>query len=1579
MELVGPGLDGLAVFVEAVAFVVQTGAVRIPAAEIVGPVGEVEIAFRDLHGDIDGIGRPALHHITAVQQLVPCVPLHVGDLAPAGQGPDERFAQAMPLLRPFDTGDLHPVKGPEHVDLHGAGMAVLAGDGDGGAAQGAGDAQVAVAVQPGDVAVGAGGVLLVVDAPGGVGHVGLEGLDGAGHALCLAGWEGVRGPAAHVTGGLHLEIERQRAVFIGIGLAGAAVAGLPLDLYLQLFGRQGGEIVVRRIEVVGIQRHRQLGHSGGAQARVALAPVAHGVIDLRDLLVLTQVLHAPHTDRRRLLGGGVRFAHVRILGPDGHRGARQRVEDLLVGRGAGQFLHLIDTGLEGLLLVEGGGPLIVQHDGSDLDVVPQHVLRDIALVPVGGEDVVVLQAQILVLPRLVPLLGGVVPGVHVDHFRRPVVLVGHRGRARQAVVAVAGGVGIVGVHGVHVGVGRVVDHIPALGVVQGLARQVVVVPDVVGTGQHADIIAVGVHLPPLVVHVEDLVVAPVVGHAGPAVAQLDIGVVSGSDARSQELQRRELVLLVGAARAHPVVEGDAAEQDGALGLGRGQLLAEEAAAPVAVRHVLLHLQLDAVHLAGPVALPVRALLLDLLRHLQQGQLALQGVLPCAVADLDQRIVGAVDAVFVDVLTGQGIHPVHLVGKVLHGGAHGLVGLDVELDPADVRPVGDPVIVPVVLGPRLLVHTDLLVGVALHGRGVIYRAVGRVRQGIAVGVQRRGIVPHLGILQELAVGIHAGHVVVGVVTGVVEVQHDGPAVGVVRVVKDEVEVVLRLAGGGADVVLVVGPELRALLARAVIRRQLHGVGRVGLGRVWIDRQVVLGAQLAVAAEEAVVIQALGKGAARGLHRRLLLAAVVQQHQGAGAVVIHDLDAAVPDQILAEGLHAQVHAAWGAGELAEVVVIVIGIPVLPDGHIHHVVEAAEGAAADLHVGGVHRDGHEGVPGRLVGGQLILIIEVQHLHATGLAGLELLVLVDPVAVHVLHRLAGVLGRLGDVDHVEDVGAVVRLEQAIVDVHHAALGLTAVPVLLAVQLHHLDGGVAGVGGAAVAHKGAAVGHEAAVAAHPDHGALDGLGHPGLLILAAHADDAVHQVEGAVHHVADGALVDHLVHHVLLGLGQGGLGVVLGLAVGSGLVLPVRGTGAAAGVVGRVGLHLALFHRLLAAGTGVVLALGGGVQHGVALLGVQVLAVAVHHGLAAAVGAVVVFAAAAPVVKGVHVGLLLQQVRIGCRGYADARGVLRHVDAQFHRIADDGAQLLPGEVALELVLLAPGLEGAAVDDQVAVVHMEHVPGGVGRDVIAVGVHHVAGELDSALALAVGALFPPGRGVDDGQRGALGDLEGHAVVVLLVGRLVWIVVSAVGVVPDVQGVAVQVQHLVPGDDHGLPDGVLVVAAVDVAVQHNVIERRVGGHQRLTDTALVVVRQGPAVHMLPEILAVLRLDLRFLDLLALKDLGVLGQVEQRLVGVDDPLALLVVEVDGQVGVVALLVRLAGAVGLRCAGFALLRRLGLRGKCRGDQVGGQHGDDHQRHQQHTQCAFQVFHVVLLCMARGLMERGTVECTGHMHCIL
>ena len=614
-------------------------------------------------------------------------------------------------------------------------------------------------------------------------------------------------------------------------------------------------------------------------------------------------------------------------------------------------------------------------------------------------------------------------------------------------------------------------------------------------------------------------------------------------------------------------------------------------------------------------------------------------------------------------------------------------------------------------------------------------------------------------------------------------HDGIVLVGGVVVKDKVEIVLCLSLGGPDVVpvLIVGPEAAYGLAGPAVGGQLHGFGRVGLGvGVGMDLQIGLGAKLLVAAEQTVAVEPLGVFLAGGNGVCPLLGLLVQQDQCAVVVLVHDLDAAVLDQILAEGLNSQVDPAVGAGEAGEVVLVLR----LADGHVLGLIVVAEDAAPDLDVGGVDELGLEAG-----GAGLGLVVVVEDLHAAGLGltqlhggflvyGLAVHHLCGVTAVGLHHDLGGKLAAKLGADKVEDVGAAEALKGAAIDVGVTALHLAAVKGRHgAGVVDHLHHGVSGVGGGAVALKVASVGHEGGAVAHLDHGAEDVFDAEGVLVLAHHAGDLLAQVEDLAHHAHDAVLGHGGVDDVLPAVGQLGILVVL---AGFLLVGPVL---VAVGLAGLLLVH----------------GFQGGILADRAVLGVLLGSVGavLLAGGAGAVAAIVVIAGIFVII--VHVGgfFRYQQILVLGAGHVDARGVLGHADAQLHCRADGLPQLGPGEIALVEGPLVAGLKVAAVDHQVSFCHVKEIPGGVGVDFVFKGVHPPGGKGDQAGALAVFSLPSPGGGVDDGKGGPIQDSEGDAVVVHGLVPLGGIIVP-VGVIADLDLMSVQVQNLIRSDLHGHP-------------------------------------------------------------------------------------------------------------------------------------------------------------------------------------
>ena len=408
------------------------------------------------------------------------------------------------------------------------------------------------------------------------------------------------------------------------------------------------------------------------------------------------------------------------------RGGRVAVE-----RHAGKDIRGLDlhgVGPEGLLGVEVVLPLRIQDDGLDPEVLAGHLCGDVTGVVVGGIDVVVPGAQIAGTQAQAVLVHGL-SRVHVELSGSPglvqrlAVFV-----ARQAVVGIGDGVGILRVHRVHIGVDVVVLNDPFVGIVElplglGGAGE-----DVVGAGDHLEGVAVLVGLPPLVVDVKDLVVVLVVGHAGLAVEQVDPG-IHASLRLIAPLQGGKVVLglHVRGVLGSEVRQTQAAEDDGGLAGGRGKLASE--LHPVvrfvvaAEDQVLLHAEGHAVELAGLEALPALAFgdalgdlpVLDLLLHVQKRQLALEGVVAGAVAHGDQGGILPVDVGFDDVVPGQGVYPIDLVGEVALGGLQIVALIEQEGRVLDVIDHGRPCIAagPDPFGSSMCI-IDLYIALVLTG-------------------------------------------------------------------------------------------------------------------------------------------------------------------------------------------------------------------------------------------------------------------------------------------------------------------------------------------------------------------------------------------------------------------------------------------------------------------------------------------------------------------------------------------------------------------------------------------------------------------------------------------------------------------------------------------------------------------------------------------------------------------------------------------------------------------------------------------------------------------------------------------------
>ena len=396
---------------------------------------------------------------------------------------------------------------------------------------------------------------------------------------------------------------------------------------------------------------------------------------------------------------------------------------------------------------------------------------------------------------------------------------------------------------------------------------------------------------------------------------------------------------------------------------------------------------------------------------------------------------------------------------------------------------------------------------------------------------------------------------------------------------------------------------------------------------------------------------------------------------------------------------------------------------------------------------------------------------------------------------------------DHVEYVGAGHGVKGAAVDIHIAAGVLTVVQGLGIGVLHiagfHLDDRVADIGGGAVADEIAVVNNQGAAVGDLGHGALDAGGGAAALIAAKQAGNTLHQIEGAVYHIADLILVPLGGGDGLLGLGQLGPsalflgGLVLAAFVLAGLVA----LGSA--VLGAVVLAVLLLGNGLLRLLGLVALFAGG--GGSILLGVLGAVLAGLLGGGALVTLAVVIALGILIVLGQEE--LFLQVQVSGFSGADTGGVLQNVGAQNHCLTNDILQLGPAEITLELILLTAGLEFAAVDHHIAVQNMENVPVGVVQEVPLLVVDHACIVVDPAGILLGSA------GVDHGQGRALRDLEhigmvtGNGCILISIGvsRPINQALFGISSVVNLKFIAVQVQNLVAGNFIGtiiiIPTGI----------------------------------------------------------------------------------------------------------------------------------------------------------------------------------
>ena len=150
------------------------------------------------------------------------------------------------------------------------------------------------------------------------------------------------------------------------------------------------------------------------------------------------------------------------------------------------------------------------------------------------------------------------------------------------------------------------------------------------------------------------------------------------------------------------------------------------------------------------------------------------------------------------------------------------------------------------------------------------------------------------------------------------------------------------------------------------------------------------------------------------------------------------------------------------------------------------------------------------------------------------------------------------------------------------------------------------------------------------------------------------------------------------------------------------------------------------------------------------------------------------------------------------------------------------------MCLFSSCLEGSAVDDEIAVVDMEQVTGGVGIDRPCIGINHVGCKLDFSGSLAF--AVPPFGGVDDCQRRTLGNGKGDCLVGIPCLRILVVIVAvvAVAVKADFQFVTVQIQHLVRGDPDRFPRITVAFRMAVIPLQCNIGILIVCGFQQRAD-------------------------------------------------------------------------------------------------------------------------------------------------------
>ena len=314
--------------------------------------------------------------------------------------------------------------------------------------------------------------------------------------------------------------------------------------------------------------------------------------------------------------------------------------------------------------------------------------------------------------------------------------------------------------------------------------------DVIGSGDHADRIALFIGLPPLIVNIKNLAVGFPVRQTGLAVQKFDcVNLICGKLlCFFHPLQRCKIRCKQRFADILLFVRIIAAENNGCLCFCKRKPLTEPAlacmhpaccltAAVIRITAVIVHadiffhFQNDAIHFAA-LELPVRFTLLpaDFRLQILQRQLAFQRILTGAVPHLNQRFICVVCIVFVefiDIGTCQRIDPVDLIGEILHTCPDAVIFIAVagNIIRTEIADISLPVRIEIEIHRPDI--ADAVCG-SVPDRRI---TVGKIRDLLSVSRQRLRIIPDLGIGKVLSAHIHMRLLIVLICTAV-EIRLDG---------------------------------------------------------------------------------------------------------------------------------------------------------------------------------------------------------------------------------------------------------------------------------------------------------------------------------------------------------------------------------------------------------------------------------------------------------------------------------------------------------------------------------------------------------------------------------------------------------------------------------------------------------------------------------------------------------------------------------------------------------------------------------------------------------------------------------------